>query len=356
MARKDNAACDRISGKQEKAGRIHSTHIHDDGPFFRAHIKYDLVIRKQETTRRPLKKRKKIRKNPTTAREPHLRRNLSSFIIAHLFPACAGSVVSTLGPIAPPRHIPLPMKDRRETKTPASENTKNNPPIYWEKQRDSNCGRHAINMIFGAAVFDEQDLDREAVELENLCNMANVDLRGFPGEHSKDYVPSEKNGNWTADVLLRAINSQPQSFLTGRADREMPPALLFSTCYIGSLIHKATEPTNGAEPGGGHYICFRKVNNQLYLLDSLDSASAKREISLIAAKQLIREPLIHCWHVFEKTQRHFAHIQDALSAKNGKTLDPEKTQTERRAATAPRRKKKNIRCYTPANFHIILTV
>ena len=66
------------------------------------------------------------------------------------------------------------MKDKREKKTPASENAENNPPIYWEKQRDSNCGRHAINMIFGAATFDEQDLDREAVELENLCNMATL--------------------------------------------------------------------------------------------------------------------------------------------------------------------------------------
>ena len=171
---------------------------------------------------------------------------------------------------------------------------------YWEKQEDLHCGRHALNMILGRNVFSSHDIDREAQEVDLSCGAPAASLVGFAGQTSADYVSCATGGNWDADVLLKALNSQPGVATAEYAEQQMPSPAVYATTYLGTLIHQTADASGGSrlESRGGHYTCFRKEGTQLYHLDSLNKATANHAISLRAAQRLVKQPGANCWHVF----------------------------------------------------------
>ena len=185
-------------------------------------------------------------------------------------------------------------------KPPRREGAEANPSPYWERQEDLHCGRHALNMILGRNVLTSNDIDREAREVDLRCGADKRTLQGFVGETSLDYVPCATGGNWDADVLLKALNSQPGVVTAEYAQQQMPPPGIYATTYIGTLIHRTAAAGGGSrvESSGGHYTCFRKVGPHLYHLDSLNAASANHAISLRDAQRLVQQSDANCWHVF----------------------------------------------------------
>ena len=171
---------------------------------------------------------------------------------------------------------------------------------FWERQEDLHCGRHALNMILGRNVFSSHDIDREAQEVDLRCGARAHSLDGFAGQTSADYVPCAKGGNWDADVLLKALNSQPGVATAEYAEQQMPSPEVYAATYLGTLIHQTADAGGGSrlESRGGHYTCFRKVGTQLYHLDSLNKASANHPISLHTAQRIVEQPAANCWHVF----------------------------------------------------------
>ena len=200
---------------------------------------------------------------------------------------------------------------------------------YWEKQEDLHCGRHALNMILGRNVFSSYDIDRKAQEVDLSCGARAASLAGFAGQTSADYVSCAKGGNWDADVLLKALNSQPGVATAEYAEQQMPSRAVYATTYLGTLIHRTADASGGSrlESRGGHYTCFRKEGTQLYHLDSLNKATANHAISLRAAQRLVQQPGANCWHVFTNAPPLRQGSRPPLATKVGAGLPADEDST-----------------------------
>ena len=92
-------------------------------------------------------------------------------------------------------------------------------------------------------------------------------------------MPSTKDGNWEADVVLRALTSK-HSYDIGRNFRQA--SLTFGGRHQGTLVYESTNEgslADGVYAATGHFTCLRRTPNGIYHLDSEEPGSREQPIT-----------------------------------------------------------------------------
>lgn len=115
------------------------------------------------------------------------------------------------------------------------------PPLYIEPQYRTQCGRHAANMFFGQPLLEAAD-DCEDIGCDQLFSKMN--------EHDPNAVTEGPLAMYDMGLMAYIGGRQPgyQRGMNPDALDQLPGDFVLTT--------------------GGHYVCFKKVDDQWYLLDS----------------------------------------------------------------------------------------
>ena len=117
---------------------------------------------------------------------------------------------------------------------------------FFEKQKDSECGRHALNNVLGRAVFSHEDLRRTA---KNVVESV--------GGHESEHV--KKSGWYSHGVLANALLTQTGfKLLFQKLDQTPYEAFMADDLVSGALVNQDNY----------HWIALVKHNGLLWEVDS----------------------------------------------------------------------------------------
>lgn len=132
--------------------------------------------------------------------------------------------------------------------------------IYWEKQLDYHCGKHALNSFFQAPMFSVQDLNAVADEIAKTPEFLQY-------EEAVGYTLQDLTwgalGNWHWWVLERALKNE--GFDVTRMDDEATlTAALFQFQEGDAIV---------VNESGNHYYTIKNIDGLWYNLDSTSKAA-----------------------------------------------------------------------------------
>ena len=131
------------------------------------------------------------------------------------------------------------------------------PPCYFERQRDAQCGMHALNNAVGWAWQSIKDMQRAADVFLN-----EMESEGSPEMRSQHIAP----GGWySSEVLATAIRSTSMhkiervEYQLGLQLLHVNPDRIYSSLVEGGVVNLKDKR---------HWVAVRFINGKLFLLDS----------------------------------------------------------------------------------------
>ena len=162
---------------------------------------------------------------------------------------------------AAPRSVTQEPREKRRRLTAKTsgfvEVTGSAPWPYFEHQRASLCGLHALNHAVGYPCFTEEDMEAAVDNVLSEALAAALAVGGACTERRENHVLP--GGNYSEQVLAQALVAQGRWLFDQWPLAQQPEGhdALWSADVIGALVHVP-----------GHWFALRRESDAVWLLDS----------------------------------------------------------------------------------------